>query len=402
MAEKAAQGASERWTRWRAPYAVDPHRSRGRLYDEPESLYRSPYQRDRDRIIHCNAFRRLKHKTQVFVEHEGDYFRTRLTHSIEVAQIARTIARALGLDEDLAEAVALAHDLGHTPFGHAGETELDRLTADFGGFCHNAQALKIVTTLEKRYARFTGLNLSWETLEGLVKHNGPLLGAGLPPPPGVIRSYNARHPLELESQSSAEAQAAAVADDIAYNNHDLDDGLRAGMFAFEELLEMEIVARERDAALVEFGALDPACLQLEALRRVFGAMVEDVVEESLRRIERLAPGSPEAVRAAEGPVIGFSPAFTALLQPLRDFLFARMYRHSKVNRMMSKAKRVVRDLYTLFLAEPNLLPQEWRAAVEATDDAAERGRLVADYVAGMTDRYAIDEHKKLFDPSVDG
>lgn len=395
-------GGVGRGVRWRAPYAVDPQKSRGRFYEEAESEFRSPFQRDRDRIIHCNAFRRLKHKTQVFVEHEGDYFRTRLTHSIEVAQIARTLARSLGLDEDLAEAVALAHDLGHTPFGHAGEAELQRLTAEIGGFDHNAQALKIVATLERRYARFPGLNLTWETLEGLVKHNGPLVGPDLPPPPGVIVSYDARHPLDLHSQASAEAQAAALADDIAYNNHDLDDGLRAGMFDFEEVCELELVARELDAVRAELGEIEPSWVQLETLRRVFGVMVEDVIDESRRRLERLAPKSAEDVRAAEAPVVGFSDEMRERLSAVRRFLFRRMYRHSKVNRMMSKAKRVVRELYELLLAEPNLLPEDWRVRAEAAADAAERARLVADYVAGMTDRFAIEEHKKLFDPSVDG
>ena len=394
--------AGARWTRWRAPYAVDPERSRGRLHNEGESVYRSPFQRDRDRIIHSNAFRRLKHKTQVFVEHEGDYFRTRLTHSIEVAQIARTVARALGLDEDLAEAVALAHDLGHTPFGHAGETALDQLTQSIGGFCHNAQALKIVTKLERRYASFSGLNLTWETLEGLVKHNGPLLGPGLPPAPGVILSYDARHPLELGGQAGAEAQAAALADDIAYNNHDLDDGLRAGMFSFEEACALELVARARDEAVGAFGEIDLASLQLETLRRVFGAMVEDVIAESRRRIDALQPSIADDIRAAPGPVIGFSAEMEASLEPIRKFLFTRMYRHSKVNRMMYKAKRVVRELYDLLVSEPNLLPEEWRAEAERAADDAERRRLVADYVAGMTDRFAIDEHRKLFDPAVDG
>ncbi|MEO1291763.1 MAG: deoxyguanosinetriphosphate triphosphohydrolase [Pseudomonadota bacterium] len=386
----------------RAPYAIDPDQSRGRLFHEPESQHRSPFQRDRDRIIHSAAFRRLKHKTQVFVEHEGDYYRTRLTHSIEVAQIARTVARHLALDEDLAEAVSLAHDLGHTPFGHAGERELNRLMTPYGGFDHNGQALRIVTHLEQRYADFDGLNLTWETLEGLIKHNGPLIGpsvgrhAGQELPFG-IDDYNQRFDLELHTQSSAEAQVAALADDIAYNNHDLDDGLRARLFTLEEARELPIVREAVAQVEARYPGLEPIRHRFETLRRVFGAMVEDVIAESERRLGDLGVASPEALRAADKPVIAFSDALWSDLKVLREFLFTRMYRHSHVNRMMSKARRVMADLFALFLAEPNLLPDEWRLEAEGMDETA-RARLVCDYIAGMTDRFALEEHSKLFDP----
>ena len=376
-----------------APYAVDPARCRGRLHPERESEHRSPFQRDRDRIIHSTAFRRLKHKTQVFVEHEGDHYRTRLTHSIEVAQIARTIARALGLDEDLAEALSLAHDLGHTPFGHIGESQLNSLMAAWGGFDHNGQALRVVTELERRYASFDGLNLTWETLEGLIKHNGPMAA----PLPFGVGAYNDRHDLELSTHASAEAQVAAISDDIAYNNHDLDDGLRAGLFTLEEASEMSVVAQALAEVDGGFPNLDPARRQHETLRRVFGVMVDDVIAESQRRLKDLQPASAEEVRAAAAPVVGFSPALLADITPLRRFLFQRMYRHTRVNRMMSKAKRILAEMFGLFMEEPNLMPAPRRAEVEAASPER-RARIIADYIAGMTDRYALDEHRKLFDP----
>ncbi|MCI4664062.1 MAG: deoxyguanosinetriphosphate triphosphohydrolase [Neomegalonema sp.] len=386
-----------------ADWASEAGRSRGRRHAEDESLHRSPFQRDRDRIIHCAAFRRLKHKTQVFVEHEGDYFRTRLTHSVEVAQIARTIARALRLDEDLAEAVSLAHDLGHPPFGHAGENALDQAMKPYGGFDHNAQALRIVTCLEKRYAEFDGLNLSWETLEGLVKHNGPLGGprATLPSAPADIADYVMQHDLELESFAGAEAQVAALADDIAYNNHDLDDGLRAGLFTFEEIAELAIVAPWAAEVTSRYPKIDGERRAFETLRRVFGSMVEDVIAESERRIAALAPSCAADIRAADLPMVAFSQEMLEKIRPLRKFLFGRMYRHSRVNRMMWKARRVVREIFELYLAEPMLLSDEWRRPAEAAPTEAERAKVIADYVSGMTDRFAIEEHRRLFDPAFD-
>ena len=380
----------------RAPYAVDPAASRGRRCAEAESAHRSPFQRDRDRIIHSAAFRRLKHKTQVFVAHEGDHYRSRLTHTLEVAQIARTIARALRLDEDLAEAVALAHDLGHPPFGHAGERALDEAAAGFGGFDHNAQALRVVTRLERRYADFDGLNLSWETLEGLIKHNGPLLpdaGAPVASLPHGFRAYENVGELLLHTQASAEAQVAALADDIAYTNHDFDDGLRAGFFRPEDLRDLPVIGEAVRAVDARWPGLDAPRRQHEALRRLFGALVEDVLTESARRLDAAAPSNADAIRALPAPVIAFSPEMAAAITTLKRFLFGRMYRHFTVNRMMSKARGVVKELVAAFLAEPGLLPPEWRR-----DEGGGRERAVADYVAGMTDRYALDEHSRVLDP----
>ena len=383
-----------------APYATDPRASRGRLHAEEESAHRTPFQRDRDRIIHSTAFRRLKHKTQVFVEHEGDHYRTRLTHSIEVAQIARTLARTLGLDEDLAEAVALAHDLGHTPFGHTGEDALAERMAPFGGFDHNAQTLRIVTRLEGRYARFDGLNLTWETLEGIAKHNGPLLRAPDDPrtalPLGIAEA-DAEFPLDLFDHAGAEAQVAALADDIAYNNHDLDDGLRAGLFTPEELRALPLVGAAWERVEELWPGLDPLRQQHEALRRVFGAMVDDVVAESRRRLAEGRPGSAAELRALGRPVVAFSDGMRAQIDAIRAFLMARMYRHWRVARMRAKAARVVDDLFDILIEAPALMPPEWSAAC-AAEERAHRARVVADYIAGMTDRFALEEHAKLTDP----
>ncbi len=374
--------------------------TRGRLHEEGESAHRSPFQRDRDRIIHCSAFRRLKHKTQVFVEHEGDHYRTRLTHSIEVAQVARTIARTLRLNEDLAEAVALAHDLGHTPFGHTGEDALAACMAPFGGFDHNAQALKIVTALEQKYAAFDGLNLTWETLEGLAKHNGPLLDAPDAPRdalPFAIADYDARHPLELHTFAGPEAQVAALADDIAYNNHDLDDGLRAGLFTAEQARALPLVGCAWAAATATHPGLDPARAQAEALRRVFGAMVEDVLAETESRLCAAAPKTAADVRALGAPVVAFSASMRAEVDTIRAFLMRNMYRHWRVMRMRAKAAKVVTELFDAFTAEPRLMPPEWADQARAGGDA-DCARTVADYIAGMTDRFALQEHHVLNDP----
>ena len=374
-----------------AAYACRPEQSRGRLYPEEESAFRSPFQRDRDRIIHAGAFRRLKHKTQVFVEHEGDHFRTRLTHSIEVAQVARTIARALGLNEDLTEAVALAHDLGHTPFGHTGEDALDALMAPYGGFDHNAQALKIVTSLERSYAGFDGLNLTWETLEGIAKHNGPVTGRL----PLALADYDARHDLELHTHASGEAQVAAVSDDIAYNNHDLADGLRAGLFTDAEAADLPIVGAAYAEVDRLWPGLDPKRRRAEALRRVFGVMVSDVIDESRARLTEAAPGSVEALRAAGRPMVRFSEGLFAQLREIRAFLFSRMYRAPSVVEMRRRVTRVVEDLFPLYMARPELLPEEWQSDVAQAADETARARLVADYIAGMTDRFALQQHGLL-------
>ena len=380
-----------------APYACTPEESRGRLHAEPESALRSPFQRDRDRIVHSTAFRRLKHKTQVFVYHEGDHYRTRLTHSLEVAQIARTVCRALGLNEDLAEALALAHDLGHTPFGHAGEDALEEVMAPFGGFDHNDQGLRILTRLERRYAEFDGLNLTWEALEGTVKHNGPLLaadGSGSLPP--TIAEYNRRHDLELAAWPSAEAQIAALADDIAYNNHDLDDGLRAGLFGVADLAGLPGVGAVFRAVAERYPGIEEPRLVHEAIRRVIDGMVADLVGETGRRLAAHRIASLAEIRALGAPVAAFSAETSAGDKALKAFLFERMYRHYKVNRMHSKARRIVQDIFRLLLAEPQCLPTEWQRAAGPAGSAT-TARIVADYIAGMTDRFALDEHARLFD-----
>ena len=384
-----------------AAFAAHPSGSRGRLFPETISAHRSPYQRDRDRIIHASAFRRLKHKTQVFVEHEGDYYRTRLTHSIEVAQIARTISRTLRLNEDLAEAVALAHDLGHTPFGHTGEDALAECMAEYGGFDHNAQALKIVTSLECHYAAFDGLNLTWETLEGIAKHNGPLLasaGADSAHLPLAITDYTARHDLELHTQASAEAQVAALSDDIAYVNHDLHDGLQAGLFEIDDILGLPIVGESFQRVDRQWPDLEQTRRRHEALRRVFGVMVEDVLAESQQKLKASAPESMADLQALDGPVVAFSESMAADIATIKSFLFARMYRHWKVKRIRQKATRVVTELFEIFLNDPGVLPDHWRKVAEDAIDETLRARVIADYIAGMTDRFALQEHRVLTDP----
>ena len=384
-----------------AAYAAHPAGSRGRLYPETISAHRSPFQRDRDRIIHSSAFRRLKHKTQVFVEHEGDYYRTRLTHSIEVAQIARTISRTLHLNEDLSEAVALAHDLGHTPFGHTGEDTLAECMTDYGGFDHNAQALRIVTQLECHYAAFDGLNLTWETLEGIAKHNGPLIDsadAGKSHLPGAIIEYDAQHDLELHTQASAEAQVAALSDDIAYVNHDLHDGLQAGLFEIEDILGLPVISEAFQRVDRQWPNLEQTRRRHEALRRVFGVMVEDVLSETGRNLNRTKPESLSDLQGLDAPVVAFSESMTGDVATIKAFLFERMYRHYKVKRIRRKATRVVRDLFEIFLDDPGVLPDHWREAVREAEDEIHRARVIADYIAGMTDRYALQEHKVLTDP----
>lgn len=379
-----------------APYAAKPEESRGRLHTEPESPTRSPFQRDRDRIIHSAAFRKLQYKTQVFVYHEGDYYRTRLTHSIEVAQIARSVARSLNLNEDLAEALALAHDLGHTPFGHAGEDALDQAMAEYGGFQHNDQTLRILTSLERRYADFDGLNLTWESLEGVVKHNGPLVTDGGAPLPATISEFNRVWDLELHTQPGIEAQVAAISDDIAYNNHDIDDGLRAGLISLDDLAELPLVGDILSELRGRYPGLERRRLIHELIRRLIDRMVSDLLVETRRRVEALAPRTAADIRHADTPVVGFSAEMETYSQVLRKFLFSRVYRHFQVNRETSKARRVVRDLFELFMAEPNTLPTEWQDDAIKADHFA-RARIVADYIAGMTDRYALIEHQRLFD-----
>ena len=378
-----------------ARYACKPEESRGRLFAEEESPLRSPFQRDRDRIIHSAAFRRLKYKTQVFVYHEGDNYRTRLTHSLEVSQIARTIARALGLNEDLAEALALAHDLGHTPFGHVGEDALNQPMKEFGGFDHNAQTLRVLTKLERRYAEFDGLNLTWETLEGVAKHNGPLKGRGENEAlPGAIAEYNRVHDLELATFAGAEAQVAALSDDVAYNNHDIDDGLRAALFTVEDLKDVPLVGPVFAEVAKRYPGLERARLIHESVRRLIDAMVRDVLGETRRRLRELNPKSAQDVRDASRPVVAFSQTMAENDRTLKAFLFERMYRHDKINRMARRARRVVGDLFQLFLNEPQYLPAEWQREVDGPN-TARTARVAGDYIAGMTDRYALDEHRRL-------
>ena len=380
-----------------AAYATKPEETHGRLHPEPEHSMRSAFQRDRDRIIHSTAFRRLTHKTQVFVYHEGDHYRTRLTHSLEVAQIARTISRALGLEEDLAETLALAHDLGHTPFGHAGEEALDAEMTRFGGFSHNDQTLRILTRLERRYAEFDGLNLTWESLEGTVKHNGPLRGAGIDRPVSpTIAEYDRCHPLALDLFPSAEAQVAALADDIAYNNHDIDDGLRAGLFLVSDLTEVPLVGLVFGLVAAQYPGIEEPRLIHEAIRRLIDLMVGDLIVETRSRIAASRVDSAEAVRGLGSPVVAFSAEMRRNDRAFKDFLLERMYRHYRVNRMSSKARRVVHDLFALYLAEPQCLPSEWRELAAGPDDQ-QTARVAADYLAGMTDRFALDEHHRLFD-----
>ncbi|MFD0980738.1 deoxyguanosinetriphosphate triphosphohydrolase [Tropicimonas aquimaris] len=374
-----------------APYACDPAASRGRLYPEAISTFRSPFQRDRDRIIHSSAFRRLKHKTQVFVEHEGDHFRTRLTHSIEVAQVARTIAGTLGLNGELTEAVALAHDLGHTPFGHTGEDALHALMAPYGGFDHNAQAIHIVTALERHYAGFDGLNLTWETLEGIAKHNGPVTGELL----YRLAEYNAVHDLELHTHASAEAQVAALSDDIAYNNHDLMDGLRAKLFTDAEIEALPIVGPAYGEVDATWPGLDPMRRRHEALRRVFGVMVTDVIATARATLEEARPGDAQAVRELGRPVIRFSQRVWQEIEVIRSFLFTRMYRAPSVMEERARVTQVIEALFPLYMRRPDLLPVDWQDDIERAGDETALARIVADYIAGMTDRFALQQHARL-------
>ncbi len=374
-----------------APYACQPGESRGRLYPEKVSTFRSPFQRDRDRIIHASAFRRLKHKTQVFVEHEGDYYRTRLTHTIEVAQVARTIAGALGLNVELAEAVALAHDLGHPPFGHTGEDALHGLMAPFGGFDHNAQAIRIVTALERHYADFDGLNLTWEALEGIAKHNGPVE----PPLPHALAAYNARHDLELHTYASAEAQVAAIADDVAYNHHDLHDGLRAGLFTEADLMELPVTGPAFAEVDALYPGLDPMRRRHEALRRVFGVMVEDVIAVAEARLGAAEPQSADEIRAMGTTIIRFSKKLYQELKAIRSFLFHHMYRAPSVMDERARVTAVVNDLFPMFLADPTVLPTDWQPDIAAATDETALARVICDYISGMTDRFALQEHARL-------
>lgn len=383
-----------------ASFATQVKNSRGRLYDEPSSTTRSPFQRDRDRVIHCGTFRRLKHKTQVFVYHEGDYYRTRLTHSIEVAQIARSISRTLRLDEDLSEALALAHDFGHTPFGHAGEHALNDAMRTYGGFDHNAQSLRLVTKLEQRYALFDGLNLTWEMLEGLAKHNGPLTKAPIDPKnppqslPFAIQEYLPLHDLEIHTYASMEAQVAANSDDIAYNNHDIEDGLRAELFTLEALSKVGLVGRFVDEVKATYCNISPDVMVHEVVRRLINHSVVDLLDETNRRLKKHGIESLDDVRNAGAPIVGFSAELIDHDVELKAFFHKHMYAHPKVKDMAEQGKRVVSALFNLYIKKPQAMPQGWR---EKTDGANSQitARVVADFIAGMTDKFALDTCKNL-------
>jgi dGTPase len=392
----------------RAPFACDPDRSRGRLFSEPPSRTRSPFRRDCDRVIHSTAFRRLKHKTQVFVFHEGDHYRTRLTHSLEVAQIARALARQLGLDEDLTETLALAHDLGHPPFGHAGERALDACLKDHGGFDHNAQALRVVTALEHRYPEFDGLNLTWESLEGIVKHNGPLTerdGTPIGPyreqgvPVGIseyIRSFD----LELWSFASMEAQVAAIADDIAYDAHDIDDGLRAGLFRVDDLRVIPLISEISTGITQHYPSLDDVRRGAELVRELISYLITAVMTEAGRRIATAQPQSAQDVRTQKQAMIAFPADVAGAEAEIKAFLYQHMYRHDRVMQVMGEAEQIVIDLFERYRKSPGDLPPEWLEATAQETDT-ERARRIGNFIAGMTDRYALIEHQRLFDSTPD-
>ncbi len=379
-----------------ASYALDVTQSKGRLHAEPDSPTRTAFARDRDRIIHSTAFRRLKGKTQVFVANEGDYFRTRLTHSLEVAQIARSLAHSLNLDVDLAETIALSHDLGHPPFGHAGEDELHRCMLPWGGFDHNVQTFRVITRLEIRYPAWEGLNLTWETLEGIVKHNGPVSQHMGEPSWKAIADFNEQWDLRPDSFASLEAQCAAIADDIAYNNHDVDDGLRAGLFTIGDLMDVPMIGPALRSARADWPDIDDRLLRLEGVRRMIGTMIGDVLAETRRRLAEDGVETIEDVRTARRQIVQFSRGVNDDLSRLRGFLFARMYKHYKLNRTRSHAKRTLHEMFDLLMSEPGVLPTEWFERVVAKDSETARARVICDYIAGMTDAFAIDEHRKLF------
>ncbi|MEM8646221.1 MAG: deoxyguanosinetriphosphate triphosphohydrolase [Pseudomonadota bacterium] len=378
----------------RASYSSFSDNSPGRFFPEAESLERPLFQRDRDRVVHSNALRRLKHKTQVFVSHEGDHYRTRLTHSLEVAQIARSISRMLGLQEDLVEALALAHDLGHTPFGHAGEEALDACMRPWGGFDHNAQTLRIVTKLECRYADFDGLNLSWESLEGLLKHNGPV--ADIAELPLGYRDFEHFSALKPDLYASAEAQVAAIADDIAYNAHDIDDGLRAGLFDVIDLADVPLAGAALSTVLSTYQELERPRMVHETVRRVISTMVGDVVAETRKRAQKAKIESADDVRQMGRPLVAFSAQMTEDNRVLQRFLSRRMYKHERVMDIMARAQRVVANLFDAYMANQDALPEGWRLDNELQEERV-RARHISDFIAGMTDRYALDEHKRLFD-----
>ena len=375
-----------------AEYASLSSNSKGRLFDEKPAKGRTLYQRDRDRVLHSGAFRKLQYKTQVFVYHEGDYYRTRLTHTIEVAQIARSLSRNLNFNEDLAEAIALSHDLGHTPFGHAGEEILNNLMEPYGGFNHNEQALRILTKIERRYPLFDGLNLTFETIDGIIKHNGPITGKPTP----LLLNLKELMKLNFRAFGTGEAQLAAIADDIAYNAHDVDDGLRAQIFKIADLDKLSLVSPLISEIQSDFGSIEESRLISELVRKIVNTLVADILTETMSRLQKIRPIDSADIMNAEQPIVSFSEELTPKIQQLRNFLFTKMYRHYKVNRMASKAKRVISELFNLFMEDPTVLPDEWRY-LDIKNLKNNQARLISDYIAGMTDRYALLEYDRLFD-----
>ena len=401
LSKEAAAGADYNYCALpMAAYACRPDQSKGRIYEENESTTRTPFQRDRDRIIHASAFRRLKYKTQVFVYHEGDHYRTRLSHTLEVAQIARSIARALLVDEDLTEAIALAHDLGHTPFAHIGEDFLKECMKDYDGFEHNDQSLRVLTKLERKYPGWPGLNLSWETLEGVVKHNGPVVIKEGEKMPTTLKDVLSQTDLRIDTYASLEAQIAAIADDVAYNNHDVEDGLRAGMFRLEDLEKLKLMQPIIAKVKADWPDISEHFIIQETIREMIGTMVSDVLEETKSRLANLDPQSVEDIRMADRQMVAFSSEMYTKVEELRAFLFKRMYKHFTVNRIMIKVERIIPDLFNTFMKHYKLLPDHWQIRVEEAGgliDNVAQARIVCDYIAGMTDRYAIREHERLFD-----
>lgn len=373
-----------------ASYAVDPLKSKGRLYQEVPTPYRNEFQRDKDRIIHSNLFRRLQYKTQVFVNHEGDHYRNRLTHSIEVSSIARSIARDLGCSEDLSECIALAHDLGHTPFGHAGEEALNQCMKNYGGFCHNAHGIKLVTKIEKRYGAYEGLNLTWEVIEGLAKHNGPLINDI----PIAIKNYDIQHPLLLDQYSSLEAQVASLSDDITYNCHDLEDGIRADMFGVEDLLQIDILSNAVKEVLIKFPNLEKSRQIFEIVRELAHILIEDLLAKTKENIRIYNITTNEQIRLLGRPVVEFSDEIKVLISQIREFLFKTVYKNRKVILMTYKCKKVVIELFSVYFNNPECMPLEWQMLSEGSEN--EKARAIADFIAGMTDRYAIKQYNSLY------
>lgn len=395
-ADQSFAAADSPMTLTLSSFSENAQTTKGRLYAEAESPTRTPFARDRDRIIHCTAFRRLKGKTQVFVADEGDYFRTRLTHSLEVSQVARSLAQTLGADQDLAETIALSHDLGHSPFGHAGEDELHKLMEPWGGFDHNVQTFRIVTRLEHRYPAFEGLNLTWETLEGIIKHNGPITSKLSQPSWKSIGDFSEAWDLRTDTYASLEAQIAAISDDIAYNNHDIDDGLRAGLFPLDELREVPLIGPAIREVEKDWPLIDDRLLRLEAIRRNIGFMIRDVCQETEARLKADGIETAEDVRRARRQMVQFSHGVNEDLSRLRAFLYARMYKHYMVNRTRSQARRILGQLFELYMEEPEVLPPNWYDWVCTKDTEMQRARVICDYIAGMTDSFAIRQHKLLF------